>query len=74
MKLKCIEYIIIGSVIFGKIIFIGYGHEVKRCYIKLMMKMIWKRFLKAIRGNRKENWGKKQVREMAKLGGKLILM
>ena len=38
------------------------------------MKVMLKRILEKLRRGRGESWGKSQIREMAKLGGKLVVM
>jgi len=40
--------------------------------LKKIRLMLAKRF--SLKGKRKENWGEKQLREMGKLKGKLIVM
>jgi hypothetical protein len=63
-----------GVVKFGEIIFIGYRQESKRCYIKLMLKKIWKTIRKMLGKVKEESWGAKQLKEMGKLRAKIILM
>jgi len=69
-----------GYGVFGGQIFIGYRQGQKEGYTKLMLQVIKKIFsLRQAQGkqNKKENknaWVEKQLKEMGKLGGKLILM
>ncbi|MCX6726853.1 MAG: hypothetical protein NTY75_03480 [Candidatus Shapirobacteria bacterium] len=63
-----------GIVKIGKIIFIGYRQEVKRCYSKLMLKKMWKKIKKVFGKKSVDEWGLKQLKEMGKLRAKIILM
>lgn len=63
--------------------YIGYRRVEKKSYTKSMLKTIFKMFFsqkenKKVKSNgedlRKGNWAEKQIRDMAKLRGKLILM
>ena len=71
-----------GYGVFGGQIFIGYRQGVKRSYTKLMLQVIKKIFSVKSYGKDKKSsgkkgknmWAEKQLKEMGKLGGKLILM
>ena len=45
----------------------------EKCYINLMLKKLMTKIRSLVKRNKKDNWGARQVKEMAKLGGRLVL-
>ena len=83
LNLKCHQINYIGLWVFEGQNNIGYRRVEKKSYTNLMLKTIFKMFFSQKRNKkvkssgedlRNGNWAKKQIRDMAKLRGKLILM
>lgn len=54
-------------------IVIGYGQGGKTSYSYFMIKKMMSRIKAVLVGTKKDDWAKKQIKEMAKLGGRLVL-